>query len=162
MEEDLYEDGAALVDFFVEKELITLKKTLFWGQGMGSAIALKLAGDYKVEAVFLESFFPRAKSLMPGVLKYVIPSFVMRYELDNYQYVRKVEAPIFMIQSKDDRLVDIEEIQAFASTLTQPVTKLSEGKGKREEVFWKRYKAHKGALRDFWIDWREWQKENGK
>lgn len=154
-EQDLYDDGQAFVDYLLDREMINIKKTVFWGQGLGSSVAIELAPKYNIEALFIESIFTGILDTIPAFSQQTIPTSRLRYKFENIEKLKSLSVPLFMIHSKDDAIVPFRKIQDLWEKLPMNKKVLVPGNGLRDDFFIKHFKEYEEPLRDFWILLRE-------
>ncbi|MDD2357812.1 MAG: alpha/beta fold hydrolase [Thiovulaceae bacterium] len=102
-EQNVYEDAAYIAEKLKER----YGNFSIVGFSLGSSVAAYVASKIKVEKLFLlggfDSVFHIIKNKIP-----LLPSFLIRYKFDTALHVSSVEAPTYLVSSKDDNIVPIK------------------------------------------------------
>lgn len=77
---------------------------IVYGRSLGSAVASHLAAKPEVRALILETPYTSMKAMAKVVFPYV-PSFLVRYNLDNEINLRQVNVPVLILHGTNDNVV---------------------------------------------------------
>ncbi|MGZ3724831.1 MAG: alpha/beta hydrolase, partial [Pseudobdellovibrio sp.] len=90
------------------QELISDKNSklpvVLYGRSLGSAVASYLASQHEVNGLVLETPYTSIKA-MAGVVLPIVPSFFVRYELDNEKNIKDLKIPILILHGTADPVV---------------------------------------------------------
>lgn len=105
-EKALYHSAEAA---FAEIQKTTDNKVplIIYGRSLGSAVASYLAAKPEVRALILETPYTSMKAMAKVVFPYV-PSFLVRYDMDNEINLRNVTVPILILHGTNDNVVPYE------------------------------------------------------
>lgn len=105
VEEDVYIDGRAALDFLVSEKEISLDNIILWGKSLGGGIAVDLAQNKSIRAVILESTFYSVKFLAKEKYRFLPVNILLRYKFESYKKIVNVSRPILIIHSRDDEMI---------------------------------------------------------
>jgi len=111
-EKALYQSAEAAFDEFIA----TTDKTLpiiVYGRSLGSAVASHLAAAKSVQALILETPYTSMKAMASHVFPY-LPSFLVRYDLDNEKNIKDLNIPILIIHGTQDSVVPFTHASSLA------------------------------------------------
>lgn len=97
-ERGLYADGRAFVD--LARRLVPSGKRFVFGDGLGAAVALKVAGDTDVDAVVTLGAFDSFARFVPRLARgFYADAF------DNVAAIRQVTVPVLLMHGRKDEVV---------------------------------------------------------
>lgn len=111
-EKPLYESAEAAFDEFIA----TTDKTLpiiVYGRSLGSAVASHLAAKKTVQALILETPYTSMKAMANHVFPY-LPSFLVRYDLDNTKNTQELNIPILIMHGTQDAVIPFTQGNTLA------------------------------------------------
>lgn len=103
-EEGLLLDGAAWMD--KAEELAPTEKRYLFGHSLGGAVALAMAGMYRVDGVATLGAFASMTAMVPGIAR-----GSLKDRFDNLESIGKVSAPIFLYHGTNDQIVPFSSAQ---------------------------------------------------
>ncbi len=111
-EKALYESTEAAFDEFIA---ITDKALpiVVYGRSLGSAVASHLAATKTVQALILETAYTSMKAMASYVFPY-LPSFLVRYDLDNVKNIQGLSIPILIMHGTHDAVVPFNQGNTLA------------------------------------------------
>jgi pimeloyl-ACP methyl ester carboxylesterase len=122
-EEGLLLDGAAWME--KAEELVPTGKRYLFGHSLGGAVALSMAGKYRVDGVATLGAFASMTAMVPAIAR-----GFLKDRFDNLEAIRKVNAPIFLYHGTNDQIVPFSAAQQLHQASGAKATVISlEGGG---------------------------------
>lgn len=90
------------------------KKKVIYGRSLGTALAAKLATQVASDLVVLVSPYTSMKDMAHQYYPWV-PSIVLRYPLENNQYIPQLTTPILLLHGTNDNLITIKHSQQLVT-----------------------------------------------
>lgn len=112
-ERELFESAEAAFDDFAATTDKSLPMIVY-GRSLGSAVASYLATKKNVQALILETPYTSMKA-MAGHIFPLIPSLLVRYDLDNEKNIHGLNIPILIIHGTADRVVPYSQGKQLAA-----------------------------------------------
>ncbi len=104
-EKGTYLDSEAAYDYLINERGVSSSEIILFGQSLGGAVASRLAAEYPIKALILDSVFTSIRD-MGAPLHLVIPAKLFsRFEYSTVEYIKQVEDPVLVIHSRDDKIV---------------------------------------------------------
>ena len=116
-EQGLYEDGRTALQFLYQKSPES-KQVVLYGESLGTGIATKLAVEYPVCAVILQSPFTSLLS----VARYHYPWLLIKPwdQFDSLERIKKIHAPLLVLHGKQDQVVPFDEGLTLFNQANEP------------------------------------------
>ncbi|MEM9160048.1 MAG: alpha/beta hydrolase [Verrucomicrobiota bacterium] len=108
-ERNVYADAGAFLDFLIEDKGVEESKIVVMGRSLGGAPAIKLASDYEVAGLIVESSFKSIYSLLIPI------QFVPGDKFRNASKISDVNCPTLIIHGEKDRVVPVEHGRELAA-----------------------------------------------
>ncbi|MFT7004723.1 MAG: pimeloyl-ACP methyl ester carboxylesterase [Sulfurimonas sp.] len=86
------------------------------GFSLGASVSTSVASKHKTLGVFLIGAFDSI-NLMAKAKYGVSSSWMLRYEFDNTEFVKNIEAPTYMFSSKSDEVVNIDNARNLKNSV---------------------------------------------
>lgn len=120
-EAGLYLDADAAYEFLANTKRVAPKSILSFGQSLGTTVATDLAAHRKVGGLVLEAPLPSA-SRAASKLFWFLPglSFLVSSQFDTISKLKKVTAPILVVQCTRDPVLPFEFGQQVYSAAPSP------------------------------------------
>ncbi|MCK5296927.1 MAG: alpha/beta hydrolase [Alphaproteobacteria bacterium] len=103
-EEGLIADAFAAADF-LEKEQV--EKVVYYGESLGSGVAVALAVEKAPVAIILEAPFSSALDVAKIGYWYLPTSFLMKDKFDSVARIKNVKAPLLLIHGESDKTIPV-------------------------------------------------------
>lgn len=105
-EQGLYEDGRAALRFLAQQS-VELKRTVLYGESLGTGIATKLAVEYPVCALVLQSPYTSLVSLS----RYHYPWIIIKPwdQFNSMERMKQIHTPVLVLHGKLDQVVPFDE-----------------------------------------------------
>ncbi len=110
-EAGLYRDASAAYEFLVHQMHIDPHTLFFYGESLGTAVAIELALEHPTQGLILESPFTSFKDIGKAHY-YVIPGFVYRFltnDWDSFDRIKQLRVPKLIIHGDRDRLIPFDQ-----------------------------------------------------
>ena len=82
-------------------------KIIITGYSIGSGLATILASENKPKALILQSPYYSFTELSSSRVPF-FPDFMKKFQLETYEYLPRIKAPIYIFHGKDDKLIPYE------------------------------------------------------
>ena len=125
--DEIYQDSEAVLKFLSTNYNIPYENIFLWGRSLGGGIASKLASQYPLKGMIIESSYSRLEYLLSDFpILNLAPNFIYKYfDLNNTENLKTINSPILIIHSKDDDIIPYshaEEILAHAPEHSKLIT----------------------------------------
>ncbi len=147
-EQGTYQDAEAAYRYLVETQKIPQGKIIFYGESLGSAVALEMAVRHPSAALILESAFTSTLAMGKLVYPWLPVRWLVRYRYDNLAKIPRLKAPLLILHSPQDEIVPFWMAQALFAAAPGP-KKLFELTGGHNDGFEVTGKAYVDAIRKF-------------
>ena len=121
-ENDLYQDARGALDFLHGKGW-TDDRMVFFGQSLGSAVALQMALEYRPRGLVMESSFTSMQEMVKQVSPlgyYTVAWWGMTLRYDNMTKIDRIELPLLLIHGDRDPVVPLEMTLRLFDRARQP------------------------------------------
>ncbi len=118
-EAGLHLDAKAALRFLEVKGLHP-KDLIYFGESLGSGVALPLAAKHPPAAVVLDSPFTSAADVGQKAYWFVPTRWLLKDKFDNMPYAGKVTSPVFIFHGDGDRVVPFSFGQQLYEAITAP------------------------------------------
>ncbi len=92
-------------NFLTKQKGIPEKKIIIIGRSLGGFVALSAGEKFNPFALSLESTFSSIKNIAQHQMPLVPAKLILKNDFDNMAKIKNVKVPIFMVHSKDDKIV---------------------------------------------------------
>lgn len=113
-EKALYESAQAAFEEF-QKSTDSHLPIIVYGRSLGSGVASYLASKNQVQALILETPYTSIKAMAKVVLPFV-PSFLVRYDLDNEKNIQGLNIPILVLHGTSDSTIPYSQGKELAAS----------------------------------------------
>lgn len=105
-EDGLHADAVAAVRFLKEQG-VSLKQTVFYGESLGSGVAVRLASEHNPGALVLEAPFTSTVEVATSTYWFLPVSHMMLDKFESVSRIRTVAAPILILHGENDAVVPV-------------------------------------------------------
>jgi pimeloyl-ACP methyl ester carboxylesterase len=123
-ESGLYRDAAAAYEFLIQHEHVDPGSLFFYGESLGTAVAIELALDHPGGGLILESPFTSFEEV--GKAHYFfIPGFVYHFmsnDWNSLDRIRRINIPTFILHGDRDEVVPFSQGQRLYEAARPPKT----------------------------------------
>lgn len=146
-EPNLYEDGEAAYHYALQHLKINPKKLFLYGESLGSAVAIELAGHQPTAGIILEGAFATLKELSKQHMPFLTPLAGDQY--NNLAKITKLQTPILFIHSKQDEICSFEQALKLYEAAPSPKEYLWLETGGHNDAFWLNAKRYSETIQKF-------------
>lgn len=146
-EKGTYADGEAAYSWLRQRG-IPDSRIVFYGESLGSGIAVELATRHRVAGLIVESGITSALDMGNRLFPHLPVSLMVRYHYDNLSKMPHVLSPVLAMHSPDDEIVPYEMGRRLYDAAPDPKT-FVELAGTHNEGFIASAQTYVDALREF-------------
>lgn len=106
-ENGLYIDTEAAYDYLVNEKKVSPRKILIYGESLGGAVAVDLAGKKELGGIIIEGGFTSVSDMAKRILPF-IPIFIYKTRFNSVEKIKNIRAPKLIFHSLDDEIVPFE------------------------------------------------------
>lgn len=117
-EEGLYADARAAYDWLASR--VPPRRIALFGESIGGAVAIELAGRVEVGALITQSAFTSIKDMTGQVIPLLPVHWVMRHRYDNLAKVPGLTAPKLFVHGRADEIVPFEQGERLFAAAAEP------------------------------------------
>ena len=119
-EQGLYKDARAYINWLHEEKGVPHSDMIFYGESLGSSLAVKMASEYKAFAVILLAPFTSMIDVAKEYYPLLPVSILLRDTYLNDKAIKKVASPILFLHGDQDKLVNIKFGKALYDAANDP------------------------------------------
>ena len=106
-EEGLYLDASAVFGYLVNIRKVPSDRLIVYGESLGAAVAVELAGKHNLAGIIIEGGFSSVKEMGKRVFPF-IPSFIYKSRFDSLSWIKEVNVPKLFFHAREDEVVPLE------------------------------------------------------
>lgn len=118
-EKGLYLDAEAAYNYLVNKKIVPPVKIIAYGESLGGAVALDLAGKHEVGGIIIEGSFTSVRDMARRVFPF-IPAFIYANKFDSLQKIKHIKYPKLIFHSIDDEIAPFEFGKTLFNAAAEP------------------------------------------
>ena len=119
-EEGTYVDAVAAYDRLAADPAIDPKRIVAYGESLGGAVAIELAGRRPLAALVVESTFTSMPDIGAAVYPWIPVRLLARAHYDSVEKVPALKIPLLVIHSPQDDLIPFEQGQRLFAAAREP------------------------------------------
>jgi len=104
-EQGIYKDAEAAYRFITEKMGIDPSRIIVFGESLGGAVAIDLAGKVECAGLIIQSSFTNAKDMSKRIMPIIPLWLIIKSKFDNLGKIQMVKVPKLFIHSPADEIV---------------------------------------------------------
>lgn len=150
-ENDLYQDGRGAVSY-LEGQGWRHERMIFFGQSLGSAVALQVALERPPAGLVMESSFSSMKEIVKFITPlayYTVGWWGIDLPFDNMAKIDRINVPLLLIHGDNDTVVPVEMARRLFARAVAPKWFHSITGGGHCDVFMRDTSAYLAAWRDY-------------
>jgi fermentation-respiration switch protein FrsA (DUF1100 family) len=120
-EEGLYHDARAALAF-LESKGIKATDTVFYGESLGSGVAVKLATEHAPKLLVLEAPYTSVADRAQEIYWYAPVRYLLKDIYNSLGRIKEVHAPLVIIHGEDDLTIPIHHGRALLAEANEPKT----------------------------------------
>ncbi|HDH04240.1 MAG TPA: alpha/beta hydrolase [Nitrospirae bacterium] len=106
-EEGLYLDAEAAYDYLVNEKKIPAGKIIGYGESLGGAVIIDLAGKRELGGVIIEGSFSSIRDMAKKYFPF-IPPFVFKSSFNSFEKIKSIKSPKLHFHAVSDETVPFE------------------------------------------------------
>jgi len=106
-ERGLYLDAQAAYDYLVNTLGVRPQEIIFYGESLGSAVAIDLARQKQVGGLIIEGGFSSGKDMAAKIYPF-LPGFFFSNIFDSLGKIKDIHAPVLFIHGREDEVVPLK------------------------------------------------------
>jgi fermentation-respiration switch protein FrsA (DUF1100 family) len=114
-----YLDAEAAVDFLAGQHIAS-ERQVFYGESLGTGVAVWAAAQHEAMALVLEAPFTSAADIAQDRFPWLPARLLLKDRFDSLSLIGKVRAPIFVMQAEDDLIVPVRFGRALFAAAPEP------------------------------------------
>ncbi len=118
-EEGLYMDAQAALDAVRTKD-VPENGMVFYGESLGTGVAVQMATEYAVAALILEAAYTSIPDVGADRYPWVPVRWLLRDRYDSLDKIKKVHAPLLLLHGELDRVVPVKFGKELFDEARQP------------------------------------------
>jgi fermentation-respiration switch protein FrsA (DUF1100 family) len=103
-EDGLYRDAQSMYDYLRNEKMVPPQKIVAYGESLGGAVSIDLAGKNEVGGLIIESSFTSIHDMAKSVFLYV-PEFFLSSRFDSLEKIKRINIPKLIMHSVEDEIV---------------------------------------------------------
>lgn len=120
-EKDLIADSALLVDWLLKKEGLAVQDIVFFGESLGSGLAIALALQYKVKSLIFEGAPSSVRDIAQETYPFLPVRWVLKDSWDSNSRIKNIkDTPKLFIHAKQDSVVSFRWGQKLFNSALEP------------------------------------------
>ncbi len=132
-EKGVYLDAEAVYNYLINKKKILPQKIIVYGESLGGAVAIDLAGKHELRGIIIEGTFTSVRDMAKKFLPF-IPTFIYASRFDSLEKIRNVKSPKLIFHSTDDEIIPFEMGEKLFHAASKP-KEFVEIRGGHNEAF---------------------------
>lgn len=149
-EQGLYADARAAVKFALTKEP-NAKKLLFYGESLGTGVAIQMASEHAPGALVLEAPYTSVAARAQEIYFFVPTNLLLRDRFDSIGKIRTIHAPVLIFHGEKDAVMPAHHGKKLLEAANEP----------KKGVFFKDNGHTDFALGEIGILVEDWAREHG-
>ena len=106
-ESGLYLDAETMYNYLLSRKNIPPQKIIVYGESLGGAVAIDLAGKHESGGIIIEESFTSSRDMGRKIFPF-IPEFIYKTKFDSLQKIKNIKSPKLIFHSVDDEIVPVE------------------------------------------------------
>lgn len=148
-EAGLYADARAAYDWLVAVRRVPANRIALFGESIGGAVAVELAGQVEVGALITQSAFASIKDMTGQVIPLLPVHWIMRHRYDNIGKVAALKMPKLFVHGRADEIVPFEQGQRLFEAAAEPKEAYVLERAGHNDVFDVGGDAYRARIADF-------------
>lgn len=121
-EQGFYNDARAYIQWLIYEQNLSLSRTIFHGESIGSGPAVQMATEYDVRAVILEAPFTTIPDVARRIYFFLPVDLLMKDQYRNIDKITQINADLLVIHGGRDQVVPFELGKKLYDAASEPKT----------------------------------------
>lgn len=133
-EQGLYADARACVNYLLDSGY-RLDQLVFYGESIGSGVAVQMAVEFQPRRLVLEAPFTSAAAVAKRTYSFLPVDMMMHDRFDSIDKIEKVKTSLLIIHGTDDRVVPYDLGKELYDAAKHPKELITVGKGGHSNLY---------------------------
>jgi len=146
-EQGLYHDGRAALRFLEQREY-TVSQLIFYGESIGSGIAVQMALEIQPRYMILEAPFSSAADVAKRQYFFLPIDFLMKDRYDNIEKIADIKTNLLIVHGDEDFVIPIDLAERLFARANHPKEFITINGGHHNDLF----DHHAGHIVNEWLE----------
>ena len=119
-ESDLISDSIIVMEWLFQKEGLSSKDVVLFGESLGSGVAVAVAAQYPVKGLIFNGAYSSLTDVGQSVYPFLPVRWMLKDKWDSQSRIQKVQSPVLFIHSKKDSVVPFRLAQKLFQAAKEP------------------------------------------
>ncbi len=119
-EKGIYSDGKGAYDYLTGRADIDKDKIVLYGESLGGAVAIDLAGKVTARSLITFGTFTSATDMGRKLYPHYPVKLIITQKYDSFSKIKNLTIPKLIIHSRDDEIVPFEQAEALFAEAPPP------------------------------------------
>ncbi len=119
-EQGIYHDARAAVAFLTRTQGIPLNRILFFGESLGTGVAVQMATEYQVAGLILQAAYTSVAARAAEIYFYIPVQMLIKDRFDSLRKIAHVKAPLLLFHGERDLTIPVRQGEALFAAATSP------------------------------------------
>ena len=119
-ESNLIADSALVLEWLFKQEGALPEETVFFGESLGSGVAIALANQYPVKGLIVDGAYSSMAEVGQSNFPFLPVRWLLKDTWDSQSRIQKIQSPILFIHSKKDSIVPFRFGQSLFQAANEP------------------------------------------
>lgn len=118
-EQGIYADARAAIRWVLSRG-IPMTDIAFFGESLGTGVAIKMAGEFAPRALFLEAPYTSVAGRAAEIYWYMPVRLLIRDRFDSLAHIRQVRAPLTIFHGRLDPVIPLHHAERLYEAASEP------------------------------------------
>lgn len=118
-ERGIFGDARAAIRW-VKSRGIPLSNIAFFGESLGTGVAVKMAGEFPPKALFLQAPYTSVSGRAAEIYWYIPVKKLIRDHFDSLTHIRQVHAPLTIFHGRRDEIIPLRHAETLLAHANEP------------------------------------------
>jgi uncharacterized protein len=116
----LYRDARAALKYLARRGDVNLARIVYFGESLGAAVAIELAGEYPPAALILRSPFTSMTAMGARHYPFLPVRILLRDRYPSIDRIGQIRCPVLIIAGDEDAIVPLEDSRQLFEAAAEP------------------------------------------
>ncbi len=119
-ETGLYQDARAAIEFLTKTHNVPLAQIMFYGESLGTGVAMQMATEYHIGGVVLEAPYTSVAARAAEIYFYVPVALLIKDRFDSLGKAPSLKAPLLLLHGELDQTIPVRQGRMLFSAVASP------------------------------------------
>lgn len=119
-EAGLYQDARAAIDFLLNEKKIPLSEMIFFGESLGTGVAVQMATEYQMAALVLQSPYISVEDRASELYRYIPVKRLLKDKFRSIDKIGSVTAPVLIFHGERDDVIPVKHGHTLLEAANEP------------------------------------------